>query len=88
MSDENKPETTEATKPEEKVWEPIQRQVGERVAIAGGRDYATPMVRVVPSTHEHAQDHEKALYISQGKNQGISISLASLEAAVKWAKGE
>jgi hypothetical protein len=79
---------SDTTQPEEKVWEPIQRQVGERVVINGGRDYATPLVRVVPSMHNAAGDHEKALYISQGKNAGISISLASLEAILKWAKGE
>lgn len=74
-------------KPSDVVIEPIAREVGERVAVTNGRDYATPVVRVVPSTHDDAQDHEKALHISQGKNMGISISLSTLEAIVNWAKG-
>lgn len=78
----------EIIKPEDLVLEPIVREVGERVAVTGGRDYDTPVVRVVPSTYQDSQDHEKALHISQGKNMGVSISLATLEVILKWAKGE
>lgn len=81
MSDEN-------LKPEDVVIEPITREIGERVAITGGRDYDTPVVRIVPSTYKDAQDHEKSIYISQGKNMGITLSLATLETALKWAKNE
>ena len=80
--------SNENIKPEDVVIEPIAREVGERVAVTNGRDYTTPLVRVVPSTYDDAQDHEKALHISQGKNMGISISLATLETILKWAKGE
>lgn len=81
MSDENtKPETTE-------VFEPIVRNVGERVVLTGGRDYATPEVRVVQSNFEDAQDNEKLLYISQGKNMGVSLSLATVQAILDWATG-
>lgn len=74
-------------KSEEKVFEPIQREIGERVILRNGRDYTTPEVRIVPSTFQDAQEHEKAIHIKQGKNMGISISLASLEAIAEWAKG-
>lgn len=73
---------------EEIVIEPIVREVGERVAITGGRDYSNPVIRVVPNTHAEAGEHEKAAHISQGKGMGVSLSLASLEAAVRWLKGE
>lgn len=74
---------------EDQVVELISREVGERVIINGGRDYDTPTARVVPSTYINSQDHEKALHISQGKGGGgISISLATLDTIMRWAKGE
>jgi len=83
MSDENKPAET---KPEvQEVAEPIVRPVGERVVITGGRDYIEPIVRIVPSTYEDAGDNEKAIYISQGKNMGVSLSLPTIQAIIDWA---
>jgi len=81
MSDESN------VKPEDVVFEPIVREIGERVVIVNGRDYIQPDVRIVPNTHKDSQDHEKAIYISQGKKNGISISLASLQAILDWAMG-
>lgn len=78
MSTENKEET---------FVEPIARNVGERLIITGGRDYAQPKVRVVNNTHPKAQDHEKSVYISQGE-LGVSLSLTTIEAIVAWAKGK
>jgi hypothetical protein len=79
MSDEN-------IKPEDVVAEPIVRAVGERVRIDGGRDYKEPTVRIINNTYEHSQDHEKAIYISQG-NGGVSLSLATLKTIIDWALG-
>lgn len=80
MNEESNP-----IKPEDVVFEPIARDIGERVVIIDGRDYATPSARIVPNTHEQAQEHEKAVHISQGKGSGVSLSLASLQAILDWA---
>lgn len=82
-------EKIEETKTEEiKVDEPITRPVGERVVINHGRDYINPIIRVVPNTFSDAQDHEKALHITQGPGMGVSLSLTTIEMIVKWAKGQ
>jgi hypothetical protein len=70
-----------------KMSNSISRQIHERVLITGGRDYIPPIARVIQSTYKNADDNEKAIYIAQGKN-GISISLATLEAILLWARGE
>jgi hypothetical protein len=77
MSDEN-------IKPEDRIVEPIVREIGDRVII-DGRDYVQPSVRVISNTFRDAQDHEKAIYISQVKGQGVSLSLSTLRAIVDWA---
>jgi hypothetical protein len=71
---------------EELIPEPVVREVGETIAFANGRDYNTTRVRVVPSMYAVAQDHEKWIYVSQNKNMGVSLSLATIEALVAWAK--
>lgn len=70
-----------------KVVEMIARNVGDNVSITGGRDYMVPRARVVPNTHEAAQDNEKAIHISQGK-EGVSLSIETLETILRWAKGD
>jgi hypothetical protein len=65
----------------------ITREMGENVSINGGKDYMPPRIRVVPNMHETAQDNEKAVHISQGK-EGVSLSIETLEAIVAWAKGQ
>lgn len=72
-------------KPEDTFFEPIVREIGERVVIIDGRDYKQPEARVIPNTHSDAAEHEKAIYISQQRGTGISISLASLQAILDWA---
>lgn len=67
------------------VNEPIQKNVGSMIHLTKGRDYDVVRVRVVNSTFKHAEDHEKAIYIAQGRS-GISVSLASLEEIINWAK--
>jgi len=82
MNNESKPLS------EDLVFEPIVREIGERVVIINGRDYIQPDVRVVPNTHRDAGDNEKAIYISQAKaGGGVSISLATLQAIIDWAQG-
>lgn len=81
-------ENQNALKPECTVEEPIKKNVGDTVALNGGRDYDSPRARVVPSTYRHAEDHEKAIHISQGKNTGVSLSLATLKKIVEWAETE
>lgn len=73
-------------KSEDIVVEPIVRLVGERVIISGGRDYVSPIVRIVESTYHAAADNEKALFISQKDTGGISLSLSTLETILNWAK--
>ena len=65
----------------------IVRNIGENVSIAGGKDYMTPRIRVVPNTHDTASDNEKAIHISQGK-EGVSLSIETLESILAWAKGQ
>ncbi len=73
-------------KPEDTFAEPIIRDVGERVRIDNGRDYKEPLVRIVVNTHPKSQDHEKAVYISQGSS-GVSLSLETLQKIIDWALG-
>lgn len=71
---------------ENSVVECIVRSVGERVIISGGRDYVSPTVRIIESTYSDAGDNEKAIFISQKDTGGISLSLATLETILNWAK--
>jgi hypothetical protein len=64
----------------------IKREVGDNAKFVGGKDYAEPLVRVITSMNKDASDNEKALFISQGKDHKLSISLPTLEMIVKWAK--
>jgi hypothetical protein len=65
----------------------IVRNVGENISLVGGKDYMAPRIRIVPNTHETAQDNEKAIHISQGK-EGVSLSLETLETILRWARGQ
>lgn len=82
------PNLVEAIKSERTVEEPIKKDIGDTVVITAGRDYDSPKVRVVPNTYHNAEDHEKALHISQGKGVGISISLNTLKQIIAWAEKE
>lgn len=89
LDDRNDPPTVDGapTKEDSDFVDPVKKEIGETVVLTGGRDYDSPRIRVIPSTYHGADDNEKALYISQGKNMGISLSLGTLEAIIKWAKG-
>lgn len=75
-------------RPEVLSNDPIKQPLGASVALTGGRDYDLVRARVILSTYKHAGDEEKAVYIRQGRaGAGVSISLSTLEAIVRWARG-
>ena len=62
------------------------KEIGDNTIIKG-KDYHPVAARVIQSTHQSAEDGEKAVYIKQG-NQGISVSKETLKAILDWCEGQ